>query len=179
MELKETEISREYIFRGKILNLRVDEISTADGRRSKREIIEHSGGAGVVALDDEGRLLLVEQYRRPYDEVTLEIPAGKTDEKEEPLSCAARELYEETGATAESITSFGEIYPSPGYTDEVIHLFFAKGLKVGEAHPDDGELLRLRRVSVEDALSMIYSGEIKDAKTVIGIMRCAIAEGKR
>ncbi len=178
MELKENEISRKYIFRGKILNLRVDEIFTADGRRAEREIVEHKGGAGIVALDEEGRLLLVEQYRRPYDEVVLEIPAGKSDGEEEPSACAARELYEETGAKAESLTSLGEIYPSPGYTDEVIHLFCAKGLKVGEAHPDDGELLRLRRVYLKDALDMIYSGEIKDAKTVIGIMRCALTEGK-
>lgn len=179
MELKEKGIGEEYIFRGRILNLRVDDVLTPEGKKSKREIVEHMGGAGIVAVDTEGKILLVEQYRRPYDEVTIEIPAGKLDKGEDPVVCAERELSEETGGIAEEIVSYGKVYPSPGYTNEVIHLFYAKNVKLGAAHPDEGELLNLIRVSVDEALEMIYSGKIKDAKTVIGIMRYALTEGKR
>ena len=179
MDLREKKIGEKYIFRGRILNLRIDSVITPGEDKAEREIVEHRGGAGIVALDNEGKLLLVRQYRAPYDEITLEIPAGKLDADEEPIVCAERELSEETGFVAEKIVPLGKIYPSPGYTDEVIHLFMAENVSAGNAHPDDDEYLLLERVSVSDALDMIFSGEIKDAKTVIGIMRCAFLRDKR
>lgn len=179
MELKEKRISTRHVFDGRIINLRVDEVLTPGGASAEREIVEHRGGAGIVAVDDDGRILLVEQYRCPYGEITLEIPAGKLDENENPELCAGRELSEETGYTAKIITSFGKVYPSPGYTNEVIHLYCAEGLIEGNAHPDDDEFLNLRRVALADALKMIEDGTLRDAKTVIGIMRYALKkEGK-
>lgn len=176
MDLKEKKIGTNYIYNGKILNLRIDDVMTPSGGKAKREIIEHRGGAGIVALDEDGRILLVEQYRAPYDEVTLEIPAGKLEPGEDPAICAERELSEETGGTAEKIIPFGNVYPSPGYTNEVIHLFLAENVKIGEAHPDSDEFIDIKKFSVTKALDMIYEGKIKDAKTVIGIMRYALSE---
>lgn len=179
MELKEKRISTRRVFDGRIINLRVDEVLTPGGTSAEREIVEHRGGAGIVAVDEDERILLVEQYRCPYDEITLEIPAGKIDENEKPELCAARELAEETGYTAKSIISFGKVYPSPGYTDEVIHLYLAEGLSEGSAHPDEDEFLNLKRVALSEALEMIGNGTVRDAKTVIGIMRYALKkEGK-
>lgn len=173
MDLTEKEISTERIFDGKVIKLRVDEVLTPGGKKASREIIEHKGGAGVIAEDENGMLLVVEQYRRPYDEITLEIPAGKLDEGEKPEICAARELEEETGYKAEKIISFGQIYPSPGYTNEVIHLYCANNIYEGQANPDEDEFLNLKRVSLNDALKMTEDGTIRDAKTVIAVMRYA------
>ncbi len=179
MELREKKTGEKYVFRGKILNLRVDDVLTPGGDKAEREIVEHHGGAGIVALDEEGNILLVKQYRAPYDEITLEIPAGKLEKGEDPIVCAGRELSEETGGKAEKIVPLGKVYPSPGYTNEVIHLFMAENVKTGSAHPDDDEYLLLERFSISEALDMIDSGEIKDAKTVIGILRCALMRDKR
>ena len=178
MDLYEKEISRKNIFSGKILKLLVDEVLTPDGKQAEREIIEHNGGAGIVAATKDKELVLVEQYRRPYDEITLEIPAGKLEKNENPFVCANRELKEETGYTAKEILPFGEIYPSPGYTNEVIHLFLAKDLEKGEAMPDEDEFLHIKKIPVSEALSMVYDGKIKDAKTVICILKYALTEGK-
>ena len=125
MEMTEKTLSSEYKYNGRIINTRVDTVLLPDGRQSKREIIEHSGGVGVIAVTEEGKIALVRQYRHPYGEIIYEIPAGKLEKGEQPLDCGKRELEEETGFTADNWQSLGQIYPSPGYCAEVIHIFLA------------------------------------------------------
>lgn len=171
MDMIETTISSEYKFKGKILNLRLDKVSLPDGSVASREIIEHNGGVGVLALDENGFVQLVRQYRHPNAEVIYEIPAGKLEAGEDPLECGKRELYEETGCTAKNWYSLGKIYPTPAYCGEIIHIFLATDISRGESHLDDGELLCTHSMPLDKALEMVLSGEICDAKTQIALMK--------
>ncbi len=173
MNLTEKQISSKYIFKGKIINLRVDEALLPNGATASREVIEHQGGVCVVPLTENGEILMVEQFRYPYQEVVLEIPAGKKDPNEEPLECGKRELKEETGATALNYRSLGEIYPSPGYCGEIIYMYLATGLSYGETNPDEDEFLNIKKVPLEKVVEMIMSGEIKDSKTQAAILKIA------
>ena len=120
MNLKEETLTREYRFNGRIINLRTDRVRLPNGAEAGREVVEHPGGVCVAPLTDDHELLFVRQYRYPYEEVVLELPAGKRDKNgEEPLECGKRELQEETGAVAAEYISLGEVYPSPGYCDEI------------------------------------------------------------
>ena len=171
MNLEEKQISAEYKFKGKIINLRVDEALLPNGATATREVVEHNGGICVVPLTEKGEILMVEQYRYPYSEVVLEIPAGKRDGNEEPLEGGKRELKEETGATAENYTFLGELYPTPGYCGEIIYMYLATGLSYGETNPDEDEFLNIKRIPLEKAVEMIMNGEIKDAKTQTAILK--------
>ena len=171
MNLEEKQISAEYKFKGKIINLRVDEALLPNGATATREVVEHNGGICVVPLTEKGEILMVEQYRYPYSEVVLEIPAGKRDGNEEPLEGGKRELKEETGATAENYTFLGELYPTPGYCGEIIYMYLATGLSYGETDPDEDEFLNIKRIPLEKAVEMIMNGEIKDAKTQTAILK--------
>ena len=171
MNLEEKQISAEYKFKGKIINLRVDEALLPNGATATREVVEHNGGICVVPLTEKGEILMVEQYRYPYSEVVLEIPAGKRDGNEEPLEGGKRELKEETGATAENYTFLGELYPTPGYCGEIIYMYLATGLSYGETNPDEDEFLNIKRIPLEEAVEMIMNGEIKDAKTQTAILK--------
>ena len=171
MNLEEKQLSAEYKFKGRIINLRVDEALLPNGATASREIVEHNGGICVVPLTENNEVLMVEQFRYPYGEVVLEIPAGKRDGNEEPLEGGKRELREETGATAESYTFLGELYPTPGYCGEIIYMYLARGLSYGETDPDEDEFLNLKRIPLETAVDMIMKGEIKDAKTQTAILK--------
>ncbi len=172
MNLIEKELSREYIYKGKIINLRRDTALLPDGREAFREVVEHPGGVAVAALTDNDEILMVRQFRYPYGEVILEIPAGKRNSRDEvPLECGRRELREETGAVAENFFSLGELYPTPGYVDEVIYIFGATGLSFGDTDPDDDEFLEVDRIPLEKAVEMVLSGEIKDAKTGLAVLK--------
>ncbi len=171
MNLEEKQISAEYKFKGKIINLRVDEALLPNGATATREVVEHNGGICVVPLTEKGEILMVEQYRYPYSEVVLEIPAGKRDGNEEPLEGGKRELKEETGAIAENYTFLGELYPTPGYCGEIIYMYLATGLSYGETNPDEDEFLNIKRIPLEKAVEMIMNGEIKDAKTQTAILK--------
>ena len=126
---------------------------------------------GVVALTDEGEVLLVKQYRYPYGEILTEIPAGKRDKGEEPLVTGMRELEEETGYRAACYTPLGTLYPTPGCCDEVVYLYLATGLTQSEAHPDADEFLDVERCPLEEMVQKVLAGEITDAKTQIGILK--------
>ena len=171
MDLTEKQLESEEIYRGKIITVYRDTVSLPEGRTSKREIVEHAGGAGVVALDEDGYIYLVRQYRYAFGCELLEIPAGKLECGEDPLKCAVRELSEETGFTAEKIEFLGEIQPSPGYCREVLYDYLATGLKSGNMHLDPGEYLKVERLRLEDAYRAVMHGELADAKTVIGILK--------
>lgn len=172
MNLTEKQLSKEYIFNGRVINLRRDEALLPNGKTATREVIEHNGGVCVAALTDNDEVLMVRQFRYPYLEVIPEIPAGKRDSKDEdPLECGMRELKEETGATAEKFIFLGELYPTPGYCGEIIWMYAATGLSFGEQNPDEDEFLTVERIPLTQAVDMILNGEIKDAKTQAAILK--------
>ncbi len=172
MNLEEKQLKAEYLYKGKIINLRRDEALLPNGNTTLREIIEHPGGVCVAALTDNDEVLMVRQFRYPYGEIVLEIPAGKRDNKDEaPLECGKRELKEETGATAEKFIELGQLYPTPGYCGEIIWLYAAIGLTFGETDFDEDEFLSIERIPLEKCVEMILSGEIKDAKTQTAVLK--------
>ena len=176
MNTTETQKDSKYIYKGSVISLRVDTAVLPNGNTAKREVIEHPGGVCVLPLDLNGDILLVRQFRYPYMKETLEIPAGKRDKAGDcdPLECGKRELKEETGAVAEHYIPLGTLYPSPGYTDEVIYMYAATSLSFGEAEPDEDEFLNLIRMPFEKAVEMVISGEIADSKTQAAILKVKI-----
>lgn len=178
MDVTEKTLNKNYVYKGKILNLRVDDVTLPDGTSAKREFVEHRGGAGVFAIDEEDYVYLVSQFRYAYGEVLLEIPAGKLEKDEEPVKTAQRELYEETGLTGE-IRDFGLLYPTPGYTNEPLYVFIATNLKKGESHLDEGEFLSVVRLPFDRVLDMVLNGEIKDGKTVFAVLKYAYLKSKQ
>ena len=138
MTFEEKTIETEMLYRGSVLNLRKDKVTVQNGV-SYREIIEHNGGAVIAAVTDEGKMVMVRQYRKPANRVVFEVPAGKIDPGEEPLATAARELKEETGYTADNIEFITSFYPTVGYSEEQLYLFLASGLTAGETSFDENE----------------------------------------
>jgi ADP-ribose pyrophosphatase len=170
---RERTLTSKNIFNGKIIKLDVHQVILENQKTAEREIITHQGGVGVIPVTDADEIVLVKQFRKPFECETLEIPAGKKDKDEEPLSCAERELKEETGITAKSITFLADMYPSPGYTDEIVHIYKAEGLTYGDMCTDEDEFIEVLRYPMVEAVKMIKSGQIKDAKTIIAIMMAA------
>lgn len=171
MELYEKILNEEYAFKGKIINLRVDTVELPDGSVSDREVVEHNGGIGVIAVDDDFNTYLVRQWRAPYKKVMLEIPAGKRDGNEDPLEGGKRELKEEIGATAKEYTFLGELYPSPGYCGEIIYLYLARGLEFSSQNLDEGEFLNVEKMSLTHLVEMIMNNEIGDSKTIAATLK--------
>lgn len=179
MNLEEKQLNAEYLYKGRIINLRRDEALLPNGKSATREVVEHPGGVCVAALTDDNEVLFVRQYRYPYSEVVLEIPAGKRDgANEDPLECGKRELKEETGATAENFFSLGTLYPTPGYCGEIIWMYGATGITFGDTNPDEDEFVEVEKIPLEKAVEMILSGEIKDAKTQAAILKLKILKDK-
>ncbi|MCH5320141.1 MAG: HAD-IA family hydrolase [Eubacterium sp.] len=159
------------IFSGKIINVHVDNVTLVDGTEAVREVVDHPGGVAVVGLTDNNEIIMVRQFRYPYKETIYEIPAGKLEKGEDPKEAGIREFKEECGATAESFEWLGEIYPTPGYCGEIIRLFYAKGLTFGDQDLDDDEYLDVIKMPFSECVSKIMNGEIKDAKTIIGVLK--------
>ena len=135
MDLTEKQISFEYKFQGRIINLRVDDALLPNGTTAKREIVEHNGGVCVAPLDNDYNLYFVKQFRYPYMEIVTELPAGKLEKGEDPFEAGKRELKEETGATAKKYMDLGKLYPTPGYCGEIIHMYLATELEFGARSP--------------------------------------------
>lgn len=171
MDLFEKQLSSEYFFKGKIINMRRDRALLPDGNEAFREVVEHPGGVCVAALTEDDEVLFVRQFRYPYSQEVLEIPAGKRDRGEEPIICGKRELLEETGAVAENFFSLGTLYPTPGYTDEIIYMYGATGLSFEEARPDEDEFLTLEKIPLKKAVEMVMDGSLPDAKTQTCILK--------
>ncbi len=162
----------EPIFDGKVVHLYRDTVTLPDGNDATREIIRHIGAVAVLPLTEENEIVMVRQFRYPFNKVICEIPAGKLDSKEEDLvEAALRELKEETGVSCEKLTFIGDIYPSVAILDEVIHMYCAEGLSFGETSPDDDEFLNVVKVPFEDAVNDVLSGKICDAKTQTAILK--------
>lgn len=158
------------VYDGRVVKLHVDEVVLENSSPAVREYVSHIGGATVLAVVDGG-IVFVEQFRYPYGEVVLELPAGKREIGEDPAVTARRELEEETGYFAQNLTFLGEVYPSPGYTDERLFLYFAEGLERRNQHTDEDEFLSVKVIPVDKVEEMVYSGEIKDAKTLIAVLK--------
>ena len=172
-------LGSQRLYEGRILNLRRDQVELENGARSDREVIEHSGGVCVAALDPQGKLLLVRQYRFAAGKELLELPAGKLEPGEDPEAAAARELEEETGYRALALRKLARLLPTPAYCTEVIHIYEARGLVPGRQHLDENEFLDVVPMDFEEALGMVMRGEIPDAKTQIGILKLAmLRQGK-
>ncbi len=175
---EEVTIKSEKIYEGKILNLKVDTIELPDKKYTKREVVEHSGGVGVVAITKDDNIVLVKQYRQAISKEILEIPAGKLEINEEPRTTAMRELQEETGYSAGSLRYITEFYPTPGYCTEKIHLYVADNLKSGEQNLDEHEYVEVIEMPFKEAYEKALNGEISDAKTIIAILLIQIERDK-
>ena len=168
MDLKERTVKVNYVYQGKIVNLRCDEAALPDGKPCKREMVEHPGGASVLCVY-KGKVALVRQFRYAYQEELLEIPAGKLERGEDPMLAAKRELKEETGLVASELKPLFTLYPTPGYTNEKIYIYEASGVTLGKQHLDEGEFLNVVFLPVEEVARMIEKGEIRDAKTIVAV----------
>ena len=173
MAFYEKQITTETVYNGLIVKVRTDTAELQNGNTAAREVVEHPGGVGIVPVTADNKVLMVRQFRYPMKEELLEIPAGKLGdiEGEDPFECAVRELSEETGCTADKFIDLGAVYTSPGYNNEVLHLYLALDLQQGEMHPDHNELLSVEAVGIGELTDMIMNNEIQDAKTIIGILK--------
>jgi ADP-ribose pyrophosphatase len=170
MRLTEKTLGSRRIFEGRVVNLRVDTVELPDGRVTSREVVEHHGAVAIVPMLDHEKIVLVRQFRQPVGGTLLEIPAGTLDEGEDPCECARRDLVEEIGYFPEKLTEMFHSYLSPGYSTEMLHTFLAEDLQKAEAKRDFDEFLEVLTVSLRDAVEMIRSGEIADAKSICGIL---------
>ena len=162
-------MSSEQLYSGKVLNLYRDTVELPNGRTTELEILRHPGASAVVPLKDDGTVILIRQFRHAAGGFIYEIPAGKLDPQEDPRDCAARELEEEIGYRAGSLELLTSIWTAPGFTDEVIHIYKGTSLEFGKQNLDQDEVLEIVEWSLEDAISKIQDGTIRDAKTIIGL----------
>ena len=171
MELYEKKLTSRQVFDGGVVKLFVDEVELPDGKKSVREIVRHPGAVCVVPVTDEGEVIMVRQFRYAFGEVLLEVPAGKLEPGEDPLSAALRELEEETGTVAQNVVHLGELYTTVAIFDEKIQMYLARGLTYKNAHPDDGEFLEVEKIPLSTLVEMVMRGEIKDSKTQVAILK--------
>lgn len=157
------------IYNGRVVKLYVDDVTCPNGQETKREIIKHNGGAGILAIDNNNNVLLVKQFRYAYKETIYEIPAGKLEKGENPYDAAIRELEEETGYKTDKLTHLGDIYPSVGYTNEIIHIYLANNLLPSIQHLDFDESLDVIKMPFDEFVHKIKTNEIKDAKTIAAL----------
>lgn len=179
-ELEEKQTSSTPIFDGKVLHVRLDGITLPNGEPATREYCHHNGAVCVIPVTDEGEIICVRQFRYPFREALIEIPAGKLDTPDEdPTEAALRELREETGAKCERLTYMGLYYPSPAILDEKIYMYLAQDLTFGETDLDEDEFLEVVRIPVDELCQAILKGEIRDGKTQAAVLRAAVMLNKK
>ena len=159
------------IFSGKVITVHLDDITLCNDLPAQRECVDHPGGVGIICVNEDDEVVLVRQFRYPYKETIYEIPAGKLEKDEDPLDAAMRELREECGAVCDELKPLGEIYPSPGYTNEIIRLYACVNPTFVEQELDEDEFLQVCKMKLSTFLAKIMSGEIKDAKTIVAAMK--------
>lgn len=167
-------VSKKTIWRGRAVDFRIDTVKLPNGKLATREFMDHPGAVGVVPFLDKDHFVMVRQYRHPVGEVTLEFPAGKLDKGESIMKCLKRELQEETGYTARKITPLINYWPTPAFANEVLYLYVAEDLVPGKMNTDADEFLQCVVVPFKKALAMVQRGEIRDSKTVVGVLSCAV-----
>lgn len=177
-QFEEKTIRTEQIFQGRIFSVQVDDVLLPDGTTSQREIVKHPGAVAVIAITPEGKIVLVKQYRKPLERTLVEIPAGKIEPDEAPEVTALRELEEETGYTTKQLTYVTSFYTSPGFADELIHLYYAADLEVlpEKATGDDDEFIEIMELTLEEAEQYIKEKKIYDAKTAYAILYLRLME---
>jgi ADP-ribose pyrophosphatase len=173
-----TKLSSRRVYEGKVINVDKDSVKFPNGSVGELEMVRHSGASAVVPFlsdpqGDDPQIMLIKQFRHAADDFIYEIPAGKLDHGEDPAVCAARELKEETGCTAERIEHLYSFYTTPGFTDEIIHAFMATGLSRGDSAHEKDEFMSLEVVTLSHALELIKKGELKDAKTALSLLYVA------
>lgn len=172
MDFKEKILNtRDDIFDGRIFKIKVHDIELPDGKKSKREIVEHHGGVGVIAVTPEREVFMVTQYRIAADEMMLEIPAGKLEKDEDPYDAGMRELEEETGYRTDKLTFLGEYYATPGYCTEKLSIYLATDLEYKGQHLDPGEFLNVSKIPLDELYKKVMNNEIRDCKTAIAILK--------
>lgn len=174
MELMEKTVESQVLFSGKIITVRLDRAQLPNGRIASREVVEHPGGVAILPLFDDGTVPLVRQFRYPFGRAVDEVPAGKLEPGEDHRLAGERELSEETGLSAGSLTYLGALLLSPGYADEVLHLYLARDLTQGERHPDEDEFLELRRAPFDELVAQAMDGTLQDAKTVAALLKTKV-----
>lgn len=174
MNLVETKVSSALIFKGHIIEVRLDQITLPDGNPATREVAYHPGGVAVLPLHEDGTVTVVRQYRYPFSEIITEIPAGKLDKGEPHQVAALRELEEETGCVPGKLTYLGATLASPGFTNERLHMYLAQDLSQVDWHPDEDEFLERDRVPFATLVEQVLSGEIEDGKTVAAVLKTKI-----
>ncbi|NOU99291.1 NUDIX hydrolase [Paenibacillus planticolens] len=167
-KFEEVTVKSESIFKGRVISLQVDTVTLPNGETATREIVKHPGAVAVIPLIGD-KMIVVEQYRKPLEKSQVEIPAGKLDKGEEPLKAALRELEEETGYRSEHVRLVSSFSTSPGFADEIIHLYIAENLIKGNAHPDEDEFLECEAITLEQAKQYMRDGRISDAKTIMAV----------
>ncbi len=177
MEHIERTVSSETVYKGKIITVTKDRAELENGAVVLREVVRHCGGVCVLAFDENGDVLFVRQYRYPYSESLLELPAGKLEQGEAPEACGFRELEEETGYRAAKLFYLGELYPSPGFLDERLYLFRAGDVSRRSQRLDEDEFLSVEKIPYERAVEMCLTGELKDAKTVTALLLYHMTKG--
>ena len=170
MDLTETLVKKRPVYRGRTVGFNVDVIRLPNGKTAQREYLDHPGAVAVLPFLDPRSIVLVEQYRYPVGTSTLEIPAGKLERGEDPLACVKRELVEETGYAARRIRRLVSYWPTPAFSNELLHIYRADGLKPGRSSPDEDEFLRVHVMPLAAALKMVRTGRIRDSKTVIALL---------
>ena len=173
MKLYEKTLASETQFEGRIIKVILDDVELENGKTAKREVVCHNGGVCVAALTENDEVLLVRQFRYPYKEILLELPAGKLEKGEDPFEAMKREQMEETGTMGENYVSLGNLYPSPGYCGEIIRIWACRVSAKGEMHLDDDEFLEVERIPLQKAVEMVLNNEIPDSKTQVGILKTA------
>ncbi|MGE5381472.1 MAG: NUDIX domain-containing protein [Methylocystaceae bacterium] len=169
----EKTLSKQEIFNGHIVKLSLHTVELPGGKTATREVIEHPGAVAILPIDEEDRVYLVKQFRKPLEKEILEIPAGKLNPGEDPFQCAQRELLEETGLTASSWDKITAYYTTPGFTNEFLHVYIASDLTIGTACPDEDEVLSLVVLPLAEAWRLVKEGEICDGKSIIALQRLA------
>lgn len=168
-QFEEKTLDRTPVFKGKIIEVEVQDVLLPDGNKSKREIVHHPGAVAVIAFTPEDKLILVKQYRKALGKNIAEIPAGKLEKGEDPLLCAKRELEEETGVKAKQWTELNSFYTSPGFANEIVHVFLAEELYEGNENTDDDEFVERIDVTLDEAEKMVNNLDIHDAKTIYAV----------
>jgi ADP-ribose pyrophosphatase len=165
----EKTVASTKVYDGKIIKVKVDDVELPNGKTAKREIVNHPGAVAVMAITEENKMIMVRQFRKPLERMLIEIPAGKLEPGEEPAVCAHRELQEETGYTCQQLRHQASFYTSPGFADEIVHLYRAENIQPGPARPDEDEFVELIHVTLEEAEQLIANGDIRDAKTILAV----------